>query len=440
MCRSDLASPGASAAPAPAPEAADPQTFAPLSLRTEERARRSRELLTDDCGSGTGADRVASGISVSSTAGACTARLHTGLSRAGAAAGPRGDEPSPPAAANKPCNAFRAAMQTSVTFLPSASIRLRGIAALAAAALAVLTVGAAGALAGRQTTGKSASSPRSPIPVFVLDKGRFSAFDSPGVRAQQSVDINNRGEIAGGYSDAAGTLRGFLRARRGGFSSVEVPGAALTGVNGINDRGHTVGNYCDAASCAAGFRGFLRDRGGRFRTIRVPGSVSTRALSIDNRGRVVGDYLGADGISHGYLWDRNRFITFDVPGSMGTSVTDINERGEIVGAYIGADGAFHGFFRDRRSGLTTIDAGGVPYTSQPASTTAARSSASPRPRPCSPGARSTALCSARAPEVRSAELTSPARSEAWRPASTTADGSSASTRTQTVCPARSAPP
>ena len=41
------------------------------------------------------------------------------------------------------------------------------------------------------------SSPRSEIPVFVLDRGRFTAFDTPGEGAQDFVSINNRGQIVG---------------------------------------------------------------------------------------------------------------------------------------------------------------------------------------------------------------------------------------------------
>jgi hypothetical protein len=44
------------------------------------------------------------------------------------------------------------------------------------------------------------SSPHSRLPVFVLDKGRFTAFDAPGQKAAEFQRINNRGEIVGSYS------------------------------------------------------------------------------------------------------------------------------------------------------------------------------------------------------------------------------------------------
>jgi hypothetical protein len=44
------------------------------------------------------------------------------------------------------------------------------------------------------------NSPRSRLPVFVLDKGRFTAFDAPGQKAAEFQRINNRGEIVGSYS------------------------------------------------------------------------------------------------------------------------------------------------------------------------------------------------------------------------------------------------
>jgi hypothetical protein len=45
------------------------------------------------------------------------------------------------------------------------------------------------------------AAPRSSTPVFVLDNGRFSAFDAPGPAPHDITRINNRGEIAGGIRD-----------------------------------------------------------------------------------------------------------------------------------------------------------------------------------------------------------------------------------------------
>jgi hypothetical protein len=67
------------------------------------------------------------------------------------------------------------------------------------------------------------SAPRSRLPVFVLDKGRFTAFDAPGQEAAEFQRINNRGEIVGSYSKGRDApLAGYLRDKRGRFTEIAV--------------------------------------------------------------------------------------------------------------------------------------------------------------------------------------------------------------------------
>jgi hypothetical protein len=222
--------------------------------------------------------------------------------------------------------------------------------------------------------------PRSQLPVFVLDKGRYTVFDAPREGANEFVDVNARGDVAGTYTmdlDETGSefmSRGFLRDRRGRVTLFDYPGAEpvdpgpgrirpRTFVNKINNRGQIVGNaFVPAPSDDEGRRAYLRHPDGRFKTIRVPDAVTTQALGLDDQGRIVGDYLDKEGVYHGYLWRRGRFTTIDVPRSTGTTITAINDRGEMVGVYGDADRDPHGFFRSRRGRITTIDARGVDYT------------------------------------------------------------------------------
>ena len=126
-----------------------------------------------------------------------------------------------------------------------------GLAAAGAAALIALTAVTAGpaAAAMRLPAGQAAraglaavataawpgasrqalAGPRSQLPVFVLDKGRFRAFDIPfGEFGGDSVTINDRGQIAGSYYDdpAATCLRDFLRDRNGRFTRIDFPAPA----------------------------------------------------------------------------------------------------------------------------------------------------------------------------------------------------------------------
>jgi hypothetical protein len=234
-------------------------------------------------------------------------------------------------------------------------VRIR-LLAIALSAAAVLTTGAAAA----GHVDEDRGDPRSPIPVFLLDKGRFAVFDPPGVSALEFVDVSDR-RVAGTYVDEDGIPRGFVRDARGRFSRVAAPGAIQTFVVKINHSGRIVGTTCDTDPCA-GLRGYTRTANGRFTTIRHPGSVSTQAWGLDDRGRVVGDYVDPKGRTHGYLWAKGRFRSIDVPRSIATTVTGLNDRGETVGLYLDADGNPHGFYRSSQGRVTTIDAAAAAIT------------------------------------------------------------------------------
>ncbi|HEV8563244.1 MAG TPA: hypothetical protein VGR06_43565 [Actinophytocola sp.] len=211
--------------------------------------------------------------------------------------------------------------------------------------------------------------PRTPFPAFVLDKGRFTAFDAPGAVMQTgAAAINDLGKIAGNYIDADAAYHGFLRDRRGRFTTIDVPGALATQPSDMNDRDQIVGTYSTTArqpqAPDAKPRGFLLDRG-RFIGIDVPGALQTRANGINNRGQVVGEYVDAAGNFHGFLWDKGRFTTIDVPGVAATSPLNVNDLGQIVGGYVKdlteQPLTIRGFQLDKGR-VTTFDAPPGPFT------------------------------------------------------------------------------
>lgn len=242
-----------------------------------------------------------------------------------------------------------------------ARIRTRTLICLDIAAFGILAALLLTSVAAVADDDPISGDPQSAGPVFVLDKGRFSAFDAPGVSANELIDINRHGQIAGTYVAKSGVSHGFLRDKRGRFTRFDFPGASATYVLKLNDRGQIVGNACDGIDCPTQF-GYRRDADGRFRSLRYPGAVSTQALGIDDRGRIVGSYLDSSGTQHGYVWARGRFTTFDVCGASLTQLTAINDRGELLGVYVDADGNPHGFHRSSRGRITTLDAPGAVLT------------------------------------------------------------------------------
>jgi uncharacterized membrane protein len=78
----------------------------------------------------------------------------------------------------------------------------------------------------------------------------------------------------------------------------------------INNRGQIIGGYVDAGGMR---QSFLLDDG-VFTTFAVPGASRTAAFDIDDRGRIVGFFVDAVGPGHGFLLDKGAFTTIDVPG------------------------------------------------------------------------------------------------------------------------------
>ena len=211
----------------------------------------------------------------------------------------------------------------------------------------------------------SSTRPRTPIPGFLLDRGRITKFDAPQASGETAPSsINNHGQIVGAYVDADVTYHGFLRDKAGRFTTIDIPGAKGTSLYRINDRGQLVGRYSQTHANIqdpnAIQRGFLLDHG-KLTRIDVPGAAETQAVGINNRGQIVGEYQQPTGVFHGFLWHKGRFTTIDKPGAATTSLIDINDRGQILGAYAGDDGVLHNFLLDRGR-YTSFDAPGVPVT------------------------------------------------------------------------------
>jgi hypothetical protein len=210
------------------------------------------------------------------------------------------------------------------------------------------------------------------------------------------TDINNRGELVGGF--AAADAEGFLISERRGVVRMRCPDVTFqTAPLGINNFGLVAG-FCDT-------RGFIRGRNGRFLFIEADGAFYTEARGINDRNQVVGYFRDTTGF-HPFVWQagvlrvldlavpgepnldffpsginnhgqivgmavdrtcgcnergfvsnlRDGEVTFiAVPGSTITIVNAINDRGQLAGFYVDASQQHHGFVLDDGR-VTTIDA------------------------------------------------------------------------------------
>ena len=155
--------------------------------------------------------------------------------------------------------------------------------------------------------------------------------------------INKHGEIAGlatvvmdnvetpktPFGIATIRINGFFRDKNGRCTILDFPGANLTEASGVNDDGQVVGNYRDAAG---NFHGFFWDAG-LFLTIDVPfpDATITGPTAINNVGQIIGFYFDRNGRVHGFLYENGIFAAFNFPKAVDTLPADINDHGQIVG-------------------------------------------------------------------------------------------------------------
>jgi probable HAF family extracellular repeat protein len=119
-------------------------------------------------------------------------------------------------------------------------------------------------------------------------KKQFILKGIEGVTSTNPRQINNNGNMAGGYIDSNGIQHGFVR-YTGLVRSFDAPDSVgVTTAEGINDAGQVSGLYTDAS---ANRHAFMYDAAtGNFTAID-PGNGSTaqEAWGINNQGMIVGD-------------------------------------------------------------------------------------------------------------------------------------------------------
>ena len=188
---------------------------------------------------------------------------------------------------------------------------------------------------------------------FLLDKFRSTDIQCPGpanALPAQPQSINKQGAITGFCFTSR--VSGFFRNKKGKVTILDFPRANLTEAIGINDDGQVVGDYRDTGGK---FHGFFWDDG-PFLTIDVPfpEATSTAPNGINNVGQIVGFYQDGNDQPHGFFYDNGIFTSFDFPGALATLPADINDHGQIVGNYADTNLIGHGFLLENGR-FTTFD-------------------------------------------------------------------------------------
>src|SRR5579863_5847272 len=189
----------------------------------------------------------------------------------------------------------------------------------------------------------------------------FAAENYPSSAQTQVIGINNNTDVAtaGFYVDQAGTNHGFLHCN-GKWTNVDFPGTTFNQLLGLNDIGQAAGYYQDAAG---NFHPYLYAKtGGVFEELILPNTSSAQATGINNSQIVVGFYLDSNQVSHGWELNAGTYTALNFPNSSATAALGINNNGEIVGSYNDASGAMHGFHYSKGVWTSIDDPNGIGIT------------------------------------------------------------------------------
>jgi hypothetical protein len=175
---------------------------------------------------------------------------------------------------------------------------------------------------------------------YFLMGNNFSQFDVPDSLSTAVLGVNNVGDFAGGFFDAAGNPQAFVSIG-GTITPFNVPGATFIAAYQLNSSNQVEGYYIDGSGI---YHGFWRDSDGTLHfPIDPPGSTLTLLSGNNDSNWMVGRYVDNAGTTHGLFFvPPNRFVTFDYPGSTFTTLNGINAQGFICGRYTDASGIDHG--------------------------------------------------------------------------------------------------
>jgi hypothetical protein len=166
--------------------------------------------------------------------------------------------------------------------------------------------------------------------------------------APENSGDGQEGEDEGEEPEKEGPTLGFIRASDGTIAIFSIPGSLNTFLGDINNHGQIVGGFSVDAGDEALLFGFVRNADGTFSAFTVPNEEGsplwTKADDINDAGEIVGLFrpdAGAE-VIQGFLRNADgTILCFKLPDFEEVRFTDINNRGVISGFGIDAEGVFH---------------------------------------------------------------------------------------------------
>jgi hypothetical protein len=163
-------------------------------------------------------------------------------------------------------------------------------------------------------------------------QANYSSENFPGSQQTQVTAINDFGNTAGFYNDAAGHSHPYeYNVNTKKFVALTPPNAASAIATGINDEGDVVGTLTTAKNVMEGF--LLK--GVTYTDFEINGSTQTMALGVNDLLQIVGSYVDSANTTNGFVENNDGVVTTvdDPNGTGGTTVNGINNGGSLVGFY-----------------------------------------------------------------------------------------------------------
>jgi probable HAF family extracellular repeat protein len=200
-------------------------------------------------------------------------------------------------------------------------------------------------------------------------QGDYTNENFPGSQQTQVIGINDPGLTVGFWADANGDNFGFVD-HKGTFTDVVDPNApipspgtpSVTQLLGLNNHGEAAGFYTDAAGNNHGF--IYHIAGQTFAPVTIDGSTSVTATDINNNGEISGFYQNGTA-TDGFLDNHGKITTLTGPqGATDVMAFGLNDKGQVVGSFVDANGNTDGFLYNAKSHLytTIVDPNAQPAT------------------------------------------------------------------------------
>ena len=194
---------------------------------------------------------------------------------------------------------------------------------------------------------------------FAWQNGVLDTLDYPAATNTGLFFGNNRGAVAGAYTNAANDWFAVTYSFPAGTWTMlpNIPDYSSNYAYDINDSGVAVGEAFGANDSS-----WIWDPSSQsYAFLVVPGSAvnSTSVDALNDKGQVVGWYADSSGVTHGFLKEGETYTTFDPPNSMYTLANAINNSGTIVGAWENLSGWWEGFVRTSDGAFTVLNVPGA---------------------------------------------------------------------------------